>query len=120
MMHGDRSRPARRAPWAFTILACGVLACGAAAAGPVDEYLQRMDADHDGRASRSEYVAWLSQTFATLDTNHDGVLAGDELPPGARRVTLAEYRANLEAAFARQDRNHDGFLDARELARPPG
>lgn len=83
------------------------------------EYLQRMDTDHDGRVSRAEYVAWMIQTFDTLDANHDGVLSGDELPPGSRAITRTDYIRNLEAAFARQDGNHDGYLDTRELARPP-
>ena len=83
------------------------------------DYLQRMDTDHDGRVSRDEYVAWMMGTFDLLDADHNGVLEGDELPPGSKPVTRAAYRASLEAAFARQDRNHDGFLDARELAAPP-
>lgn len=108
----------RRAEIAIALLAA---LAGPAASQPasVREYLQRMDTDHDGRVWRSEYVAWMIQTFDTLDANHDGQLSGDELPPGARPITRAEYRRNLEAAFARQDGNHDGYLDARELARPP-
>ncbi|MBS0213791.1 MAG: EF-hand domain-containing protein [Proteobacteria bacterium] len=78
-----------------------------------------MDTDHDGRVSREEYVTYMMHTFDRLDANHDGVLEGDELPPGAKPVTRAQYRRNLEAAFARMDRNHDGYLDARELAQPP-
>ncbi len=82
-------------------------------------YLQRMDLDHDGRISRDEYVVWMMRNFDLLDANHDGVLDGDELPPGARPVSRGERVKVLEARFARQDRNHDGFLDAHELTRPP-
>lgn len=83
------------------------------------EYLRRMDADRDGRISLDEYIASMIGTFDLLDGNHDGVLAGDELPPGAKPITRTAYRQSLAAAFARQDSNHDGFLDARELAQPP-
>ncbi|HEY2345476.1 MAG TPA: calcium-dependent protein kinase 21 [Xanthomonadaceae bacterium] len=83
------------------------------------EYLQRMDSDHDGRVSRDEYLAWMMRNFDSLDADGNGVLEGDELPPGSKPITRDAYRTSLESAFARQDGNHDGWLDARELARPP-
>jgi len=83
------------------------------------DYLHRMDTDGDGRVSRAEYIAYMIRGFDRLDTDGNGVLEGDELPPGARRVTRSEYEAALASAFIRQDANHDGFLDARELATPP-
>ena len=83
------------------------------------DYLQRMDSDGDGRVSRSEYIAHMGRSFDRIDSDGNGVLEGDELPPGAHRVTRGDYEASLAAAFARQDGNHDGYLDARELARPP-
>ena len=104
------------------ILAFACLAVGAYAGdlpGSPRDYLQRMDTDHDGRVSRAEYVAWMMRNFEAFDVDGNGVLEGDELPPGSRPVTRDDYRASLEAAFARQDANHDGFLDSRELARPP-
>lgn len=83
------------------------------------DYLQRMDSDGDGRVSCAEYIAHMGRSFDRIDIDGNGVLEGDELPPGARRVTRGDYEASLAAAFARQDGNHDGYLDARELARPP-
>lgn len=83
------------------------------------EYLQKMDSDHDGRVSRGEYIAYMGRNFDRIDTDGNGVLEGDELPPGARPVTRASYDASLGDAFQRQDGNHDGYLDARELGRPP-
>lgn len=84
------------------------------------EYLRRMDTDGDGRVSRAEYIAYMMRNFDRLDADGNGVLEGDEFPPGARSVTRADYGQALSAAFTRQDTNHDGYLDARELARPPG
>ena len=84
------------------------------------DYLERMDADGDGRVSLAEYLEWMGYAFHGMDANGDGVLTPDELPGGRGRVvTLEQHRARLSATFARQDRNRDGFLDARELAAPP-
>ena len=83
------------------------------------ELLQAMDSDGDGRVSLAEYTAYMMHGFDRLDADGNGVLEGDELPPGAKPVTRADYAKSLAAAFARQDSNHDGYLDARELARPP-
>jgi hypothetical protein len=85
-----------------------------------DDYLARMDGNHDGRIAVVEYQDWLSYAFDAMDRNHDGLLSPSELPGGrGKPLARSEHRARLAAAFARQDRNHDGYLDARELATPP-
>ncbi|TCK49876.1 EF hand domain-containing protein [Xanthomonas vasicola] len=84
------------------------------------QYLQRMDTDGDGRVSLDEYLAWMSYAFDQRDTNHDGVLQGDELPGRrGKPITRAAHRATLIGRFARQDANGDGYLSARELLAPP-
>ncbi|UXA51439.1 calcium-dependent protein kinase 21 [Xanthomonas prunicola] len=84
------------------------------------QYLQRMDTDGDGRVSLDEYLAWMSYAFDQRDTNHDGVLQGDELPGRrGKPITRAAHRATLIERFARQDANGDGYLSARELLAPP-
>ena len=103
----------------FACIASGMQASAQDAPRTPRDYLQRMDTDRDGLVSRVEYVAYMGHGFDRMDTDGNRVLEGDELPPGARRVTRADYETSLAAAFARQDGNHDGFLDARELARPP-
>jgi len=111
-----------RGPLALVLLAwiaSGLQASAQDAPRTPREYLQRMDTDGDGHVSRGEYIAYMGRGFDRMDTDGNKVLEGDELPPGAHRVTHAEYEASLAAAFARQDSNHDGFLDARELAAPP-
>jgi Ca2+-binding EF-hand superfamily protein len=120
-------RPERSAQRAVAVSVGIVLICIAASAVALaqdapqtpQDYLQTMDTDGDGRVSRAEYIAYMDRGFDRLDTDHNGVLEGDELPPGARRVTRAEYEASVSAAFDRQDTNHDGHLDAHELATPP-
>lgn len=84
------------------------------------DYLARMDADHDGRISLTEYQDWLSYAFNAMDRDHDGVLSLAELPGGrGTPITRSEHRERLAAAFRHQDRNGDGSLDTRELAAPP-
>jgi Ca2+-binding EF-hand superfamily protein len=84
-------------------------------------YLALFDRDGDGRISASEYVAYLSAGFHSMDTNGDAVLDAHELPPGPRRTprTLAAFQDDVRAEFHRLDNNRDGYLDARELAQPP-
>ena len=113
-------KPGRHWPGFFM---CALLAGTPLAQAQVQasgDYLARMDRDSDGRVSLLEYQDWLSYAFDAMDRDHDGVLAGSELPggrgtPGPRD----QHRARLADAFRRQDRNHDGVLDARELAAPP-
>jgi len=83
-------------------------------------YLQRIDLDGDGRVSLDDYVAWMRYAFDQRDTDHDGVLQGDELPGRrGKPITRAAHRATLIERFGRQDANGDGYLSARELLAPP-
>lgn len=84
------------------------------------DYLERMDADGDGRVSLGEYLDWMGYAFHAMDRNGDGLLTPDEVPGGrGPTLSLERHRERLAATFARQDVNRDGFLDARELAAPP-
>ena len=85
-----------------------------------NDYLARMDADHDGSISLVEYQDWLSYAFDAMDVDHDGVLAPAEQPGGrGKPLTREAHRARLADAFRRQDSNRDGVLSAKELAAPP-
>ena len=113
-------KPGRYWPGFFmsVALACSPLVLAQVRA--TGDYLSWMDRDGDGRVSLLEYQDWLSYAFDAMDRDHDGVLAGSELPGGrGTPVTRDQHRARLADAFRRQDRNHDGVLDARELAAPP-
>lgn len=96
-----------------------MLTCGAQAAGTSD-YLDHMDADHDGRVSLGEYQDWLCYAFDAMDRNHDGILStGESVGGRAPAMTRDAFRTRLASTFTAQDRNRDGVLDARELAAPP-
>jgi Ca2+-binding EF-hand superfamily protein len=85
------------------------------------EYLQRMDANGDGRIDETEYVRYMSQGFLRMDVNGDGVIDANDGPmrPGARPIHLEEFQRNLIHQFHKLDRNKDGYLNAKELAQPP-
>lgn len=84
------------------------------------DYLQRMDANGDGKISVVEYQDWLSYAFDGMDRNRDGVLTPDEQPGGrGKPITRDEHRARLAERFKRQDIDRNGFLDAKELSAPP-
>ena len=105
------------------LLTCLVTVCAPAAQAQVQdsqEYLKRMDTNTDGRIDRDEYLVWMSYAFDQRDTDHDGVLQGDELPgQRGKPITREAHRATLIERFARQDADSDGYLSARELLAPP-
>lgn len=119
-MRGDpHPKPGRS--WPGFLLPALLLAAGARAqVQATADYLARMDVDHDGRVSLAEYQDWLTYAFDAMDRDHDGVLAGAELPGNrGKPITRIAHRARLADRFGRQDGNHDGYLSARELAAPP-
>ena len=85
-----------------------------------DEYLQRIDANGDGRVDLGEYQDWLSYAFDGMDRDRDGVLTAAEQPGGRGKPIAREaHRAQLAERFRKQDVNRDGFLNAKELSAPP-
>jgi Ca2+-binding EF-hand superfamily protein len=79
-------------------IACGQIA--AAQRGRAMRF-QGMDRDNDGRISRAEWNG-SDQSFKVHDWNGDGVLSGEEVRPGARRVE----RQDRERDFDTPDREY--------------
>ena len=104
----------------LALLISGLPLLAAAQVNGTNDYLQRMDADRDGRISEAEFLDWMSYAFDARDRNRDGVLSADELPGGkGAAITRATHRERLAATFRKQDRTGDGYLDERELSAPP-
>jgi Ca2+-binding EF-hand superfamily protein len=68
---------------------------------------REMDADGDGVITRAEWRG-NAQSFRQQDTNHDGVLSGDEVWVSRGANT------NRNAEFTRADRNNNGALERSE------
>lgn len=95
----------------------------------VDTILQRMDANKDGKISRSEAKARIADRFDAIDTNKDGYLDRQELLAMARRLAqMNEPGRPLGFApgvgfnnrpdpldFDSWDKNADGRLTRDEL-----
>ncbi|MDN5925270.1 MAG: hypothetical protein L0H70_09760 [Xanthomonadales bacterium] len=106
--------------FAMFALAAG-LALTATPATP-SAYLRMLDGNGDQRVDLSEYQAWMAVGFAQMDSNGNGIIEVNEMPPSPRArhaLTRAQHRSNVAATFKRSDTNHDGLLDSRELAAPP-
>jgi Ca2+-binding EF-hand superfamily protein len=105
------------------LITAGLLLVTLPAAAQVQDtatYLQRMDADGDGRVSPDEYLQWMLYAFERMDRNGNGVLEAAEQPGGrGKPITREEQRQVILARFARQDADSDGYLSARELMAPP-
>ena len=87
-----------------------------------------MDADKDGKISRTEFKG-ADKTFTILDKNGDGFIEESEQPTGDiiadfdrngdNKVSRDEFPGK-DKGFSRLDQNNDGYIDATEAAaRPP-
>src|SRR3990172_12370700 len=74
---------------------------------------QGMDRDKNGVITRSEWRG-NEQSFSNEDWNGDGVLSGDEVRPGARRVGDLLSSERSAARFRELDRNNDGVIRREE------
>lgn len=84
------------------------------------QMFERLDADHDGQVSRTEYKAWVDGRFDKLDANGDGSVDADEIarsPATAERVNrraegfVKRYDASGTGKVTRAD------FEAKEMAR---
>ncbi|RDE06777.1 EF-hand domain-containing protein [Sphingomonas aracearum] len=121
------------------LLANAAVAQDAAPQGPRGGgIMMRADANGDGKISRQEYLAQVTQRFTRRDADKDGVLSGDELAGPMRggegdtartglnraqqrsdtngdgKISQAEDQAAATARFDRLDTNKDGAIDAAE------
>ena len=93
--------------------ALAALLCLAAWPALADPLPPGLDANHDGRVSRDEFVIFSRQrNLARADTNHDG------------RISKAEARAAMGAAgmmldlyWGKVDTDNDGYLSVAEMDR---
>lgn len=92
----------------------------------VEQILQRMDRDNDGKLSFEEYRNAMTRRFHRLDTDGDGFLVQKEIPKewlavGAAdlvdgKVSAEEFASGLRPAFDGFDLDRDNSLNNEELA----
>lgn len=97
-------------------------ATGAVRSNPV---FRRLDLNHDGRVTRSEYVSSFVNGFDSMDRDGNEVLNEQEYPypasiqrgdgDGDGMLSREEFFNIYDQQFLRQDRNKDGALSANEL-----
>src|SRR3989304_9381730 len=74
---------------------------------------QGMDRNRDGRITRNEGRG-NNQSFSNEDWNGDGVLSGDEVLPGARRLGDVLSSERSAARFRDLGGNNDGGITRTE------
>lgn len=107
--------------------ACALTAAGAALAaeptaaappaGRQAELMQRLfdkiDTDHDGSISRTEYQAWIDLRFAKLDTSGTGRVDAQDIANSPATAKRVEKRA--ERIVRRYDRSGTGKFDKADF-----
>lgn len=95
----------------------------------------RLDANHDGQVSKTEFLATapplqprqtVQQIMDAFDSNKDGKISTQEYEtralanfnnsPNRHKVAQAQFVANLHAQLSVMDSNHDGYLEPNEIA----
>jgi Ca2+-binding EF-hand superfamily protein len=61
---------------------------------PMQQLLQLMDANQDGKVSKAEYMKFMESEFDFADVNHDGQLDSAELTKLIRQLTHPPRRTN--------------------------
>ncbi|MBE7180238.1 MAG: EF-hand domain-containing protein [Terriglobus roseus] len=87
----------------------------------LQDVLEAMDSNHDGRISYEEFEHFVKQTeqqlwnlFNGIDRNHDGRMEKAELKEALQRAGLAVPNSKLDSFFEEVDENHDGFITFEE------
>jgi len=83
-------------------------------------FLDKIDTNHDGVISRTEYQAWVDSRFAKLDDNGNGVVTADEIAHSAATQQREERRAEqFVKRFGGKDATQvtKSEFEARQMAR---
>jgi Ca2+-binding EF-hand superfamily protein len=101
-------------------------------------FLKVFDADRDGKVTKEEFGQRSKDRFAMRDLNGDGVIDGEDLPPGMRgragrwaerakdgkegaegkeprRFSLDRLLGRADRRFAGLDKNSDGVIDVKDF-----
>ncbi|KAL7771876.1 hypothetical protein CFE70_001827 [Pyrenophora teres f. teres 0-1] len=87
----------------------------------LDEVMQAVDMDGNGRITYNEFRTFVHETekellqlFRTIDYNCDGKISRDELRSALRSAGLTVPNTNLDKFFSEVDTNNDGVISFEE------
>jgi hypothetical protein len=108
---------------AVTLLVGSSLAIAQQAPAMQEGHLNQLDTNKDGGVSQGEYQTFMTESFAKLDRNGDGVLVESEVTEVLTpeqfaaidanrddRASRNEFLRRVMSDFARADRGGDGQL----------
>lgn len=104
----------------------------------IEQLLQMLDADGDGRISRDEHLSRVHRMFDRMDSDRDGYVSVEEMDvvrgelhgegrtpsqtelskvdgDGDNKLSQEEHSKSTQVEFERMDRDHDGYLTVTEL-----
>ena len=104
----------------------------------IEQLLQMLDADGDGRISRDEHLSRVHRMFDRMDSDRDGYVSVEEMDvvrgelhgegrtpsqtelskvdsDGDNKLSQEEHSKSTRVEFERMDRDHDGYLTVSEL-----
>ncbi len=95
--------------------------CGGDDAGTKDWNFMDIDANGDGKVSKTEFTEYGTKEFPNKDANNDGKITSDEcvMFDSFNRdendyLSKAEFQEGHNKMFSKMDENNDGFIDANE------
>lgn len=107
-------------------------------ASEIEQLLQMLDTDGDGRISRDEHLSRVHGMFDRMDADHDGLVTVEEMDAvrnelhgqgrtssqvelskvdtdGDNKLSQEEHSKSTQVEFERMDGDHDGYLTVTEL-----
>ena len=82
----------------------------------VRRFVERRDADGDGKLSRSELPPQIADRFDAMDANGDGSLSGEEIGRGRQLGRQQPFGRQILMFWEKADTDKDGSLDPNEYA----
>lgn len=98
----------------FLIIACLGLTIAASANKKMDDKMNMMDTNKDGKIDAQEHASGAGNMFTSMDTNKDGKVDVKEMEAMKMHKGKDHYKMSAKDKIAKMDTNGDGMLDSTE------